>query len=167
MRRLVHIPVIHSHADMGSAAEEVRRAYIERGGEDAWERSRRAIAELWDAIERAVDSLDLDYRKVRLYQDGLAVCGLEEKIVRDLAAEGGANYRILLKLVECGAALEGTEDPDLLRTEFELIANSAACAAAPRDAGLPDAAKAAQFEALLKSEGSIHRRANRCDAARG
>jgi len=134
---------------MGSAQKEVRRAYVERGGEDAWERSRRAIAEFWDAIERAVDSLRLDYRKVRLYQDGLPVCGLEEKIVRDLAAQGGSNYRILLKLAKRGAALEGTEDPDLLRTEYELIMRTAAHATAAELAGPSEGANAAQFQELL------------------
>jgi hypothetical protein len=46
---------------------------------------------------------------------------LEEKIVRDLAQQGGANYRILLKLAGRGAKIEGTEDPDLLRKEYQLI----------------------------------------------
>ena len=149
MRQLVHVPVIHSHVDMGSAQDEVRRAYVDRGGEDAWERSRRAIAEFWDATERAVDSLRLDYRKVRLYQDGLPVCGLEEKIVRDLSAQGGPNYRILLKLAERGAALEGTEDPDLLRTEYELIMKTAGHAPATELAGPSEGAHAAQFQELL------------------
>ena len=149
MRKLVHVPVIHSHVDMGSAQDEVRRVYVERGGEDAWERSRRAIAEFWDATERAVDGLRLDYRKVRLYQDGLPVCGLEEKIVRDLSAQGGPNYRILLKLAERGAVLEGTEDPDLLRTEYALIMRTAAHAPATELAGPSEGAHAAQFQQLL------------------
>jgi hypothetical protein len=68
-----------------------------------------------------MDRLPVDYAKLRLYQDGLPVCGLEKKIVCDLAQQGGANYRILLKLAERGAKIEGTEDSDLLRKEYELI----------------------------------------------
>ena len=146
MRRLLHIPIVHGSAEMGSARNTVRRAYIERGGEDAWEKSRLAIAAFWDAIETAMDSLRLDYRKARLYQDGLPVCGLEEKIVRDLAMQGVPNHRILLKLMERGASLEGTEHPDLLRTEYELIMNAAPGA---NDAGQPEDARAAQFRDLL------------------
>jgi len=131
---------------MGSARSTVRRAYVERGGEDAWEKSRLAIAAFWDAVETAMDSLRLDYRKARLYQDGLPVCGLEEKIVRDLAMQGVPNHRILLKLMERGAAIEGTEDPDLLRTEYELIMTTAAGAT---DAGRSDGARAAQLRDLL------------------
>ena len=132
---------------MGSARNKVRQAYVERRGEIAWEKSRQAIAEFWDVIEKAVDSLHLDYRKARLYQDGLPTCALEEKIVRDLAAQGLPNYRILLKLMERGATLEGTEDPDLLRTEYELSMKTAlgtAEAAVP-----PENEPAAQFRDLL------------------
>lgn len=122
---------------MGSAGNTVRRAYVDRARENAWEKSRLAIADFWDAIETAMDSLRLDYRKARLYQDGLPACGLEEKIVRDLAMQGVPNYRILLKLMERGATLEGTEDPDLLRTEYELIMSTAAGAT---DAGRSEGA---------------------------
>lgn len=137
MRQLLHIPIVHGHAEMGSAGNTVRRAYVDRARENAWEKSRLAIADFWDAIETAMDSLRLDYRKARLYQDGLPACGLEEKIVRDLAMQGVPNYRILLKLMERGATLEGTEDPDLLRTEYELIMSTAAGAT---DAGRSEGA---------------------------
>ena len=131
---------------MGSAGNTVRRAYVGRAGENAWEKSRLAIADFWDAIETAMDSLRLDYRKARLYQDGLPACGLEEKIVRDLAMQGVPNYRILLKLMERGATLEGTEDPDLLRTEYELIMSTAAGAT---DAGRSEGVRAARLRDLL------------------
>ncbi len=121
MRRLIHVPIVHSQADLGPIRESVRQAYIEKGGEKAWKASREALGEFWNALEIAMDSLPIDYMKLRLYQDGLPVCGLEEKIVRDLAGQGGANYRILLKLEKRGAKIEGTEDPDLLRKEYELI----------------------------------------------
>jgi hypothetical protein len=121
LRRLIHVPIVHSQADLGPFQERVRQAYIEKGGEAAWKASREALAEFWNAMEIAMDRLPVDHTKLRLYQDGLPVCGLEEKIVRDLAQQGGANYRILLKLAEHGAKIEGTEDPDLLRKEYELI----------------------------------------------
>lgn len=126
MRQLIRVPIIHSQIDLGPIQENLRQAYIEKGGEQAWKQSRAAVAEFWNAIEMAMDGLHLDYRKLRLYQDGLPVCGQAERIVRDLAEQGGANYRILLKLSQRGAAIEGTEDPDLLRKEYELIMADAA-----------------------------------------
>lgn len=121
MRRLIHVPIVHSQTDLGPIQERVRQTYIEKAGEEAWKASREAVTEFWNAMEIAMDRIPFDYTKVRLYQDGLPVCGLEEKIVRDLAQQGGANYRILLKLADRGAKIEGTEDPDLLRREYELI----------------------------------------------
>src|SRR5262249_5855792 len=146
LRRLLHIPIVHGHAEMGSVRHTVRRAYVDRGGENAWERSRQAIAEFWDVIEKATDGLRLDYRKTRLYQDGLPVCGLEKKIVCDLAMQGVPNYRILLKLMERGATLEGTEDPGLLRSEYELTMN---VAASTSGTGASEGARGARFRDLL------------------
>ena len=147
MRRLIHVPIVHSQADMGPVRDRVRQAYIEKGGEAAWQASREAVANFWKAIENAMDRLPLDYTKLRLYQDGLPVCGLEEKIVRDLAQQGGANYRILLKLKERGAKIEGTEDPDLLRKEYELI--MAGLPASGSTAGTDKAENAAVLRDLL------------------
>ncbi len=121
MRSLIHVPIVHSQTDLGPAQEHVRLAYVEKGGEEAWIASRKAITDFWRVLEVAIDGMCLDYPNLRIYQDGLPVCGFEEKIVRDLAQQGGTNYRILLKLEERGATIEGTEDPDLLRKEYELI----------------------------------------------
>ena len=120
-RLLVHVPIVHSQADMGSSSDALRQAYIDEKGAEAWEQSRRAIAGFWRALESRIGSLDLDYSRVRLYQDGLPVCGYERNIVEDLAESGGVNYRILLRLIARGAALEGTEDPDLLLKEYQLL----------------------------------------------
>jgi len=150
LRRLLHVPIVHGNADMGSALSRVRQAYIDDRGEDAWEASRRAIAEFWQAIEMGMDNLCLDYTTVRLYQDGLPVCGIEQKIVSDLAAQGIANYRILLKLVDRGATLEGTEDPELLRKEYGLIMSALPSAGGKGKAGPPEDARHLELSRLLE-----------------
>lgn len=121
MRRLVHIPIVHAEADLGPASGAVRQAYLDKGGEAAWNNSRSALARFWRAIEAATGRIAIGDPPPRLYQDGLPVCGFEARIVADLAGQGGANYRILAKLAARGARIEGTEDPDLLRQEYELI----------------------------------------------
>ena len=162
MRRLVHIPIIHSEADMGSARDTLRRTYIETRGQEAWDESRRAIAEFWDALEDATASLDLDFSKVRVYQDGLPVCGIEDKIVRDLSGQGVPNYRIVLNLMERGAVLEGTEDPKLLRREYELLMRSLQSADDKTKIDWNEAAHTAQLEEVLDSRDRFI--ANRIDA---
>ncbi len=149
MRRLIHVPIVHSQTDLGPLQDRVRQAYIEKGGEQAWKASREALVEFWQAIEQAMDRLTLEYASLRLYQDGLPVCGQEVKIVHDLAQQGGANYRILLKLTGRGAKIEGTEDPDLLRKEYELIMTDLSAGRRNESAGTDKAESAATFRDLL------------------
>lgn len=143
---------------MGSSAEAVRTAYIAHQGPEAWAESRRAIAAFWAGLEEAVRALDLDFGRVRLYQDGLPVCGHELEIVRDLAETGGPNYRILLDLMARGAALEGTEDPDLLIREYALLKAVPSDPAAGADGQRPDAAGSGTGSLLEDRDRFIARR---------
>ena len=120
VRSLIWIPIIHTQEDMGRLRESVRRLYIERHGQERWEAHLHALEAMWREIRRRIASLGLAYEHVRLYQDGLPVCGREEAIVRDLARAGSANHRLLVDLMALGANLTGTESPRLLLQEYEL-----------------------------------------------
>lgn len=119
-RRLIWIPVVHTQEDLGSLKESVRRLHVQRAGRGQWQRGQQMIAAMWTNIEQEIERLDLDYPRVRLYQDGLACCGREEEIVRDLAGVGSRNHQLLLKLMSRGARIMGTESPELLLEEYEL-----------------------------------------------
>ena len=67
-----------------------------------------------------LDALRLDPRKTRIYQDGLPVCGFEERIVRELAHAGSSNHQLILRWLEQSAVLMGTEDARLLLEEYEM-----------------------------------------------
>lgn len=121
IRTLVYIPILHSQIDMGSLGQSLETVAIRKMGKQQWERSRQAIEQAWTAIEQAVLGLDAPYDQVRLYQDGLPVCGHERDIVTDLAASGSRNHQILLRLMEKGATLMGTESPELLVEEYGLV----------------------------------------------
>ncbi|AGI68573.1 hypothetical protein OAN307_c30290 [Octadecabacter antarcticus 307] len=123
LRTLIHIPIVHSAEDMGSASDVLRQTYIRQKGLEAWEKSRFLIKQFWADIDAAVLALDVNFSQMRIYQDGLPVCGFEAKIVRDLAESqtSGKNYQIVAKLMDLGARLEGTEDLELLLKERELI----------------------------------------------
>lgn len=120
MRRLIWIPIIHTQADLGSLSESVREVYVRKIGHGKWQEHARAVEEMWREIRTAVHSLSLTWNQVRLYQDGLAHCGHEVKIVNDLAHAGSENHRILLDLMARGASITGTESPELLLQEYEL-----------------------------------------------
>ncbi|MDA2926036.1 TraB/GumN family protein [Acidobacteria bacterium AH-259-G07] len=68
-------------------------------------------------MSRSLRALPRDGRKIRIYQDGMPVCGQEVELARQLAQKGSANHRLVVDLVERGALLMGTEDPELLCQE--------------------------------------------------
>lgn len=121
VRMLIRVPILHTEVDLGELGETVREVHVQKGGALQWEQRARAVDEFWKGIREAVLSMELPYGQLRLYQDGLPNCGHEEQIVRDLAEAGSANHQILLDLLAKGAQLTGTEDPQLLLMEYELI----------------------------------------------
>ena len=121
MRTLIYIPIIHTQADMGALAGAIRRLSIEKLGHREWERSVKAIDQLWTIIHETIEKLDLPYPQVRLYQDGMPNCGREVQIVSDLAKAGSPNHQLLLFLMGKGATLMGTESPELLLEEYQLV----------------------------------------------
>ncbi|MBU4270883.1 MAG: hypothetical protein KKE86_07370 [Planctomycetes bacterium] len=120
MRRLIHIPIIHNSADLGSLSELVQAHYGKIFGETSWNQREQVVKALWTDIEANLDALRLDARKTRIYQDGLPICGFEEKIVRELARAGSSNHQLILRLLDRGAVLMGTEDSQLLMEEYEI-----------------------------------------------
>jgi len=120
-RSLIHIPIIHTQTDMGGLGQAIQEATIQKLGQEGWERNVTSIDKIWDSIEQAIESWSLPYPNVRLYQDGLPVCGRELEIVTEIARIGSRNHQLLLRLHRRGAIIMGTESPDLLVKEYKLI----------------------------------------------
>lgn len=102
---------------MGHLAGKLRTVV----GEDAWRDRQLLIEQAWRAIGNWAADLASRAGGIRVYQDGLPVCGSEIRIVRELAEKGSPNHRILGSLVDAGATLVGTEDPTLLLEEYERV----------------------------------------------
>ncbi len=147
-RTLIYLPIIHTQADMGALKESVVRATLEKMGRAGLLRKTAAIDKVWTEIERVIDALALSFDRVRLYQDGLPVCGREAEIVTELAQAGSRNHQLLLRLMTQGAVLMGTESGDLLVQEYQL-ARQSLTTRPPRAAGVA-AQRRALSEALLK-----------------
>ena len=82
--------------------------------------------EIWARLRAAIQSWDLDFAKVRVYQDALPCVGdqridILNRIVDELADSGSANHQILQWLRSQGAQLMGTESTQLLQHEYELL----------------------------------------------
>jgi hypothetical protein len=119
-RVLIYLPIVHTLADMGGLGENVAQKALQKFGEKIYSDKNKAIDSIWSNIEQVVEALPLDWDKVRLYQDGLPVCGREREIVTDLAQAGSRNHQLLLRLMHKGATLMGTESADLLVLEYQL-----------------------------------------------
>src|SRR5271157_4421970 len=157
-RVLFHIPVIHSQAEMGSLSPTIQAITVRKLGAKGWKRNVSLIDGIWTQIEQAIDNWSPPYQKVRLYQDGLPVCGRELEIVSELAKAGSRNHQLLLRLKERGATLMGTESADLLVQEYNLIKQTLA---------INDSATAARWEARhQESSRSLLRRRDQAIAER-
>ncbi len=142
MRRLIHVPIIHAPADLGSAAKRLEGQFKDSYGSDSWEEHLRAVEQFWDLIRQKVLALPLEYSRVKLYQDGLPECGRELEIVRDLANpnSGSQNYRLLYELYQKGGQIMGTENGELLVEEYNCLRHRLAHspAEAPGQTPTPD-----------------------------
>ena len=147
-RTLISFPIVHTQADMGALQESVTRATLKKAGHAGLARKTAAIDRIWTDIEAAIDALALSFDRVRLYQDGLPVCGREAEIVTELAQAGSRNHQLLLRLMAQGAVLMGTEEGDLLVQEYQLAKQS--LTTRPPRAAAVAATRQALSEALLQ-----------------
>jgi hypothetical protein len=120
-RMLFSIPVIHTLADMGQLGGSLERAKILAFGREKVTRGAIMVDMVWEEIERTIETLPFPSGKVRLYQDGLPVCGMEDKIVSELAEAGSRNHKLLLRLQARGASIMGTESAELLVEEYKQV----------------------------------------------
>ncbi len=123
MRRLIYVPIVHSEADFGSLTHNLRKRYIDRFGLSGWRQRIKGVDALWQEIRTKVMALEIDFHELKVYQDGLPVCGRELEIVEDLARQGSKNYQLLVELAERGAMIMGTEDAQLLVEEYLRLRN--------------------------------------------
>ena len=108
MRKLFHIPIIHTPEDMGSHKAEVKKEYIAKHGLSKWNDHNKMVDKFWQELGTILLTLPVDYAKVKVYQDGLPVFGRELELVGELAKTGNRNYQLIFELVERGATVVGT-----------------------------------------------------------
>jgi hypothetical protein len=158
-RLLIYFPIIHTQADLGALGELVQRIKIRRLGRRAWSRNVHLVDQLWTRIEESIAGLNLHYERVRIYQDGLPDSGHELEIVAELAKAGSRNHRLLLQLHEKGAKIMGTESPELLIEEYQLMTQDLAGNLKPR-AGIAASQMAKSDILLAQRDQHIAKRIN-------
>jgi hypothetical protein len=113
------VPVIHTEADLGELAagiEEQAKAVV---GANNWQKHREVVRLYWQEIAGYWEGKNV--AGLKIFQDGLPVDGaLGKKIVKSLADDGSINHKLIDQLMEQGAELVKTEDPELLKEEYFL-----------------------------------------------
>lgn len=103
---------------MGSLAGSMREDYTKNFGKKKWNEHVQSIDDMWKGIEKKVRGLKIPFKKVKIYQDGLPLCGKEKEIIGELSQKGSRNHKLVQWLMDQGATLVGTEDPQLLLQEY-------------------------------------------------
>jgi len=160
MRNLIYIPIIHTQADMGALAESFRAVAIAKIGRERWKSNVAATEQFWAGIRQEILKWDLPFLHVRLYQDGLPVCGREADIVADLAKSGSPNHQLLVQLMGRGATLMGTESPDLLIEEYNLVQRVLAERSSKEAARIKEQQRTLSQRLLLRRDQFVSRRVN-------
>jgi hypothetical protein len=120
VRKLLYVPVIHMEPDLGSEATAIANKSASLFGEERWAKHKESVANFWDSIADYFTAVDTSTLKI--YQDGLPAGGaLGKKIIEEAAKRGSKNHQIVLTLMVRGAEIRKTEDPSLLKEEYEYI----------------------------------------------
>lgn len=119
MRRLIYVPIIHTEPDLGQLVEGIEERAKAVVGDSNWQRHKEVVRLYWQEIARYWEREDVAGFKI--FQDGMPVDGVVgENIVKSLADEGSVNHKLIERLLENGAVLVKTENPDLLKEEYML-----------------------------------------------
>jgi hypothetical protein len=123
-KKLLIIPIAHSEAEMGSLRNDISKIIEGALGKESRERHRKEVYAFWEKLKELLERIlkDVNIEKVKVYQDGIPIGGeLGVKLVEECARNGSPNFQIVSSLIEKGAALEKTEDPKLLKEEYEIL----------------------------------------------
>ena len=123
MRKLIVVPIVHSQIDMGSAKEKLVEITKKALGPAEFESHQTAIREFWGNLDKKFGSSNLEWRKTRIYQEGLPTTDKELifKIIEEAADKGSVNYMLIRRLINKEAMIEGTENSTLLTEAWDLI----------------------------------------------
>jgi hypothetical protein len=105
---------------MGELAADIEQGAKALVGNSNMQQHKHIINLYWQAIANYWQGKQV--AGLKIFQDAMAADGVVgQKIVKSLAEAGSINYQILAQLIEQGALLVKTEDPEPLKEEYFLI----------------------------------------------
>lgn len=120
----MYIPIIHTNPDLGSLAGVLEEKAAKLLG-SYWKEHKRTVKRYWQEINKFLEKEICT--NVLIFQDGLPEGGeTAQAMIDTLAQTGSPNYQLLKALVKKGACMQKTEDPELLKQEYQLTKDLAA-----------------------------------------
>lgn len=153
MAILYYVPIIHSVEDYGSLGPAIEKAFVRQVGRTAFVQLQKNINEYWEMVEERLEKMVPDALDLIIYQDSFPT-GSREKILAHFGhlCTGNVkspNFRLIQKLLDKGAVLEGTEDMNLVIEQAQLY-QRAAEAPSPEEQKKILAAQAARSQEIMK-----------------
>lgn len=124
VKKLLLIPIIHSEKEMGSLKCDISEMIDRKFGKEKRDQHRRDVELFWENLRGIVNAIleRLDGPSIRIYQDGIPIGGeIGAKLIAMGAKDGIPNHQIVLSIIERGGVLEKTENPALLKEEYEIV----------------------------------------------
>lgn len=121
IKSLIYVPIFHTQKEVGEILLSLKGDDAARPADTSLAEQEKSLKEMWDGIYEEIREMNISYLSIRIYQDALPVCGREKEIVEKLAQKASPNHQLILELLKKGANLEGTEDPDLLIKEYDIL----------------------------------------------
>lgn len=124
MRTLYYVPIIHTSADLGSLANEVKQRGLASLGEEIWKEHQKTVEGFWQALIDYFEGIEVTGMKI--YQDGMVGEGeVGLLIVETSALTGSKNHELVLSLIKRGAILVKTEELKLVKEERDRLLSMA------------------------------------------
>lgn len=120
----MYIPIIHTNPDLGSLAADMEEKTAKLLG-SYFRQHQKTVKRYWQEIAGFIDRKT--FTEVLIFQDGLPEGGETAQVIIDkLAQTGSPNYQLLKRLTKKGGQMQKTEDPELLKQEYQLTKDLAA-----------------------------------------
>lgn len=160
-KKLLLIPIIHSEKEMGSLRSDISEIIDEKFGKEKRDEHRKQVALFWENLRILIEDIlsRTQGMVIKIYQDGIPIGGsVGAKLIAMGAKDGIPNHRIILSIIERGGILEKTENPVLLKEEYEIIKSIIAAKTGPARESLSEKYKQRLYDLTIERDCYIAKR---------
>jgi hypothetical protein len=161
VKKLVIIPIIQSEKEMGSLKSDISAMIDRKFGKEKRDQHRKDVAVFWENLRTIVNDIldNVDPHAIKIYQDDIPIGGeIGVKLVAMGAKDEIPNHQIVLSMIERGAVLEKTENPALLKEEYEIVKAIVNAKTDPERESLSEKYKKRLFELTIERDRYIAQR---------